>query len=157
MEIKGGLTVNKHTRFVFPKHIACQYIDGEILLVPERGDTHEIVLLDGAGAAVFERLTAGYSIAETAKDSAGFLGADVEVVEADIAVFAETLAREEILAVAPSDTAPKTSAVFQISWSSPWVKPEIRSREILTVLAGFCTLAPAVCKGHGQRPVRSTV
>ncbi|MFH1378223.1 MAG: PqqD family protein [Planctomycetota bacterium] len=148
-------------RLIISERVAYRRIDSDYALVLENNDNPEILLLEAESAAIFDRLAAGWTVEETIADAVRAIpGVDPSTVTDDIQQFISELKSLNIVSVSEAQNAlirDINDSVDAISWLDHWSAPALSAREPVTVLAGFCTLAPSVCRGYGQRPVRSSM
>ena len=86
-----------------PQNVVHETIDGETILIHLGTGTY--YSLDGVGAQIWGLLAAGASQSEVAADVASGSDADPAAVEQAVEFLVEELLREELLALAPGDSA----------------------------------------------------
>ena len=148
-------------RFKVSERVAYRRIDSDYALVLENNDNPEILLLEAVSAALFDRLAAGWTLEETIADAVRAIpGVDPLTVSDDIQRFISELKSLNIISVSDAQNVlirDTNDSAGAIRWPDRWSAPALGAREPVAVLAGFCTLSTSVCRGYGQRPVRSSL
>lgn len=107
------------------RHVTASVIDGEAIIINLESGLY--YSLDQLGAAAWELLAAGHSIAESAGALAQACKADASVIAADLQRLADELALNTL--VSPMDTATAPTATIDLSAIAqlPWVAPTLNA------------------------------
>lgn len=105
------------------RHVTASVIDGEAIIINLESGLY--YSLDQFGAAAWELLAAGHSIAESAGALAQACKADASVIAADLQRLADELALNTL--VSPMETATAPTATIDLSAIAqlPWVAPTL--------------------------------
>lgn len=105
------------------RHVTASVIDGEAIIINLESGLY--FSLDQIGAAAWELLAAGHSIAESANALAQACKADASVITADLQRLADELALNTLVSLMGTGAPPTASIDLSAIAQLPWVAPTL--------------------------------